>query len=146
MGLFSKIFKSATKTTVETLQGHFTLVYSNKNRNLWSNDSGSILKTVRGTEREPDAHQLNFIEHIENEITKLGDKINQNFVNEFNEAEEAVDFKDWTERFNLTAVDVEAINQDIPYWTITFEDQRASYAHFNLHIEGYETRGFSIDT
>ena len=146
MGLFSKIFKSSTRTVFETPHGPFMLVYSNKTKNLWSNNSTGILKTVRGTASEPDSQQIDFLKNIDNEIGQLDDKINQNFIDQFNEAEETVDFKDWQERFKLTAIDIEVIDQGLPHWSITFEDQREPYAHFNLYIEGQETRGFSIDT
>ena len=73
MELFQKSLNRPPKSPSKTSKGHFTQSYGNKNKNLWSNDSGSILKTVRG---------INFIAHIKNEIAKLNDKINQNFTSQ----------------------------------------------------------------
>ena len=145
MGLFSKIFKSTTKTISETQSGPFTLVYSKGDKNLWSNDSSEVLKSVRGTTLEPNSEQLAFIENIDHEINQLNDKITHSFICEFKDADEVVNFSNWQERFKMVAVDVESISQGQVYWTITFEDIAEPYAHFNLHIEGQKMNGFSID-
>jgi hypothetical protein len=146
MRFFSKIFKSVSKLTVDTAQGKFELVYSGKDYNIWSNKSGAFMKSVRGTNIEPDAQHLRFLSNLDSQISQLNHKIRESFFDEFNETEEPIIFQEWSERFNLIAVDVESITEEVPQWTITFQDQNPPFAHFNLHIEGQETRGFSIDT
>jgi hypothetical protein len=147
MGIFDKIFKTRIKKTVETNIGTFELVFSKKEKNLWSTDFNSIYLTVRGTEIQPDMNSLDFASTIMDEIDQLTDKISIKFKNEFKDAGFEVNFQNWPERFKLVAAEVMIIIQNEPYWNITFEDLESPFAQFTLFIEGKTiNRDFAIDT
>lgn len=147
MGIFDKIFKPRIKKTVETNIGTFELVFSKKEKNLWSTDFNSIYLTVRGTEIQPDMNSLDFARTIMDEIDQLTDKISIKFKKEFKDAGFEVNFQNWPERFKLVAAEVMIIIQNEPYWNITFEDLESPFAQFTLFIEGRTiNRDFAIDT
>jgi hypothetical protein len=146
MGLFSNLFKSKSRLVLSTPLGNFTLVYSKRNRNIWTHNNGKFLLSIRGTDNEPDKEQLNFLANVDAEILKLDKKITDRFIAEFRETDLETDFTDWKQRFKVTAVGVMMIFQGEAYWNITFEDSKEPYAHFNLFIEGQKTTDFSIDT
>lgn len=147
MGLFSKIFGSNTKNTYEHPQfGVFTLVYSKRGRNLWSNSRRNMSFTILGSEYEPNEEHLEFLTKGESEIENLHNAISQRFIEEFEEAGLEVGFSDWKETFKIVGIAVEEIIQGKPFWIATFEQLDEPYAHFNLHIEGQELKDFSIDT
>ncbi len=79
-------------------------------------------------------------------ISSLKDKITNSFIELFREADQALNIKTWSDRFNLIHTEVEDSNSNPPKWTITFEDQRDQHAHFTLHMNGEEPDDFSIDT
>ena len=145
MGLFSKFLKS-TKAVVETESGVFTLVYSKGGKNIWSNSSTELTKSVKGTTSEPDIVQLAFIKNTDHEVEQLSEKLTHFFIAQFKEADVEANFSTWQERFKLISVDVEDIVNAQTYWTISFEDRLTPYAHFNLHLEGQEIKDMSMDT
>jgi hypothetical protein len=146
MGFFSNLFKSKSRLVVSTPLGNFTLAYSKRNRNTWTNNDGKFLLSIRGTGNEPDKEQLNFLANVDVEIQKLDKKITNRFIAEFREAGLETDFTDWKQRFRVVAVGVMMIFQGEAYWNITFEDLKEPHAHFTLFIEGQKTTDFSIDT
>ena len=146
MGLFSRIFKSKQQKTVETQLGPFTLVYSKNGNNIWSNSSSELSLSVQGSDSEPASEQLDFLNNIQLEIANLSDRITKRFIDEFNEAEQEIDFRNWNERFKMVGIDVTMIFQGERFWNITFQDMKTPYAHFTLFIEGQKLTDFSIDT
>jgi len=146
MGLFSKIFNSKQQKVVETQLGSFTLVYSKKDNNIWSNSNSELSLSVRGTNAEPALDQLDFLNNIDLKIANLSEGITNRFMDEFNEADQEIDFKNWQERFRMLSVDVMIIFQGECHWSITFQDRKTPFAHFNLFIEGQKLTDFSIDT
>jgi hypothetical protein len=146
MGFFSNFFKSKSRPVVSTPLGNFTLTYSKRNRNTWTNNDGKFLLSVEGTNSEPDTEQLNFLANVDAEIQKLDKKITDRFTRVFREADLKTDFTDWKQRFGAVAVGVVMIFKGEAYWNITFEDLKEPHAHFTLFIEGQKTTDFSIDT
>ena len=146
MGFFSNLFKSKSRLVVSTPLGSFTLAYSKRNRNTWTNNNGKFLLSIRGTDNKPDEEQLNFLSNMDEEIQKLDKKITHRFLEEFREADLETNFMDWKQRFRIVAVGVMTIFQGEAYWNITFEDLKEPHAHFTLFIEGQKTTDFSIDT
>lgn len=147
MGIFSNLFKSKTgKTFASEKFGILTLVYSKGKKNLWTTDFNGLNITIQGTEEEPNAEQLKLLENLDNEIKKLDEKITKKFMEEFSEADLAVDFNHWKDRFEIVGVEIMLIFESEAYWNITFEDLKSPYAHFTLFIEGQRLTDFSIDT
>lgn len=146
MGIFSNLFKPKTKIVAETALGNFELTYSKRDRNIWTNNKGEFLMSIRGTDKEPDKAQLSFLTNVNVEIQKLDEKITKRFIKEFKEADLETNFTDWKERFKIVATEIMMIFQEEAYWNITFEDLQEPYAHFTLYIEGTRTTDFSIDT
>lgn len=146
MRFFSNIFKPKRKIIVETQLGDFALTYSRGDKNIWTNNTGEFLISVRGTDIEPGKEQLGFLEKVDAEIQKLDEKITKRFIKEFTEAGLKTNFKHWKERFKIVATEVMIIFQEEAFWNITFEDLKEPYAHFTLYIEGLKTTDFSIDT
>lgn len=146
MGLLSNLFKLKPKPTYETVLGLFTLVHSRRDRNIWNNNSGEVLLSVRGSTTEPDANQLKFLNEWQTEIYKLNDRITKRFIKEFKEADLTIAFSHWSNKFKIVAVDVMLIFEQEAYWNITFEELEKPFAHFTLFIEGKNLTDFSIDT
>lgn len=147
MSFFSNIFKSKPKKTFETKDlGVFTLVYSKKNKNLWSNNNSDCLLTTRGSQDEPDKEHLNFFKSVNTVVDNLSPKITQRFLEEFKEADLDADFVDWKTRFKMVAMEIMVLFEGEAYWNITFEDLKKPFAHFTLYIEGQKLTDFSIDT
>lgn len=146
MGLFSNLFKRKVSKVIETQLGLFTLLHTGKDKSTWSNNDTVYAVAVRGTEDGPYPDQLKFLENIKREIQQLREQITKKFWEEFREADIEIDFTNWEERFKMVALDVIAITAAGACWSITFEDLKQPYAHFNLFIEGQQLTGFSIDT
>ncbi|MFT3824171.1 MAG: hypothetical protein QM731_09635 [Chitinophagaceae bacterium] len=146
MGLFSNLFKPKNKIIAATPLGDFELIYSKKNVKTWTKKDGELQISVKGTNTEPDAAQISFLQMLDNEIQKLEAAITKRFLKEFAEADIDAGFTDWKQRFKIVAVGVMIIFEGEAYWNITFEDQEDPYAHFTLYIEGQKTTDFSIDT
>ena len=145
MGLFSFKHKPEPERVVETPVGPFTLAYSKDNRNIWTNRTGRLAMSVRGTEFQPDRAQLEFLENIDAVIANVEEKISNKFIDEFKEADMEVDFSKWQERFKLEAVQVLHVHGDEAHWNITFEDIKEPYAQFTLTIEGEKVTDFYVD-
>jgi hypothetical protein len=118
MGFFSNFFKSKSRLVVSTPLGNFTLAYSKRNRNIWTNNNGKFLLSIRGTDNEPNKEQLNFLANVDAEIQKLDKKITNRFIAEFREADLETGFTDWKQRFQIEAVGVMMIFQGEAYWNI----------------------------
>ena len=145
MGLFSFIRKSQPGRVAETQLGAFTLAYSKRKRNIWTNRHGKFAMSVRGTEFAPDPEQLEFLQNIDGEIQSLNEKILKRFVDEFEKADLEIDFGSWQERFKLVAVQVTQMFKSEAYWDITFEDLKEPYDQFTLYIEGQNITDFYVD-
>ena len=145
MGLFSFTHKPEPERVVETPLGPFTLAYSKDNRNIWTNRTGRLAMSVRGTESRPDAAQLEFLENIDAVIANVDGKISHKFIEEFKEADMEVDFSRWQERFKLEAVQVLHVHGDEAHWNITFEDLKEPYAQFTFTVEGDNLTDFYVD-
>jgi hypothetical protein len=146
MGFFSNFFKPKSRLIVPTPLGNFTLIYSKRNKNTWTNNTSKFLLSLRGTTIEPDKEQLSFLANMDAEIQKLDKKITKRFIAEFREADLETDFLDWQQRFRIVAVEVVMIFQGEAYWNISFEDLKEPNMQFTLFIEGQKTTDFSIDT
>ncbi|HYK46190.1 MAG TPA: hypothetical protein VEV83_13515 [Parafilimonas sp.] len=146
MGLFSFTHKREPERVVETSLGPFTLAYSKDNRNIWTNRTGRLAMSVRGTEFQPERAQLEFLENIDKKILDLNDEISSKFIQAFKEADMEIDFTTWQERFKLEEVQVLHVHGDDTHWNITFEDMKEPYAQFTLTIEGEKVTDFYIDT
>lgn len=147
MGLFSNIFKSIPKKTFASEKlGNFKLVYSKRNKHLWTNDNSEIPLTVKGTEEYPNDEQISFLTNFKEEVFKLSEGITKKFKSEFREADINTSFKNWEERFKIVGASVMLIFENETYWNITFEDLEEPYTHFTLFIEGEKLTDFSIDT
>lgn len=118
MGLFSNLFKSNPKATCDTTLGLFTLVYSRGVKNTWSNNSGEVLLSVRGSTTEPDASHLQFLKVWQAEVNKLSDRITKRFIREFKEADLPVDFSYWSDKFKIVAVEVMLIFEQEAFGTL----------------------------
>jgi hypothetical protein len=145
MGLFSFKHKPEPERVVETPLGPFTLAYSKDNRNIWTNRTGRLAMSVRGTEFQPDRAQLKFLENIDKEILNLNERISNKFIEEFKEADMEADFSKWQERFKLEAVQVLHVHGDEAHWNITFEDLKEPYAQFTFTVEGDNLTDFYVD-
>lgn len=147
MGFFSDIFRSKpNKTFLCDKLGVFTLVYSKRNKNLWTNDNLKIPLTVEGTEERPYEEQITFFTNFNDEVNKLSTKITKKFKYEFREAELDDSFNTWEDRFEIVGASVMEYFENEAYWNITFEDKKEPFAHFTLFIEGQKLTDFSIDT
>lgn len=146
MGLLSNLFKSKPKTTCETPLGLFTLVYSNKFKNTWSNDSAEVSLSVQGSKTEPDTRQLKFLEGWQAELSRLDERITKRFKREFEDAGLTFNFTHWKKKFKIVGVDVMLLIDEEAYWNITFEEVEEPFTHFTLFIEGEKLTDFSIDT
>ena len=137
--------KPEPERVVETPLGPFTLAYSKDNRNIWTNRTGRLAMSVRGTESRPDAAQLEFLENIDAVIANVDGKISHKFIEEFKEADMEVDFSRWQERFKLVGVQVTQMLNNEAHWTITFEDLKEPYAQFTFTVEGDNLTDFYVD-
>lgn len=146
MGLLSYFFKSKPKPTYDTSIGEFTLIYSSKFKNTWSNNSDDILLSVQGSTVEPDAAQIRFLANWQAELNRLDERITARFIREFKEADLAIDFTHWSNKFKIVAVYVMLLVEQDSYWNITFEAINEPFTHFTLFIEGEKLTDFSIDT
>ncbi len=147
MGFFSDIFKSKPKKTFHSDKlGIFTLVYSKRNKNLWTNDNSKIPLTVEGSEERPHEEQITFLTNFNDEVNKLSANITKKFKYEFREAELDYSFNSWEERFEIVSASVMEFFENEAYWNITFEDKKEPFANFTLFIEGQKLTDFSIDT
>ena len=146
MGLFSNLFRSKPKPTCDTPLGSFTLIYSSKFKNTWSNNNKDILLSVQGSTTEPNAAQVMFLENWQAELSKLDERITKRFIREFKDADLPFDFTHWSSKFKIVAVDVMLLVEQDTYWNLTFEQINEPFAHFTLFIEGGKLTDFSIDT
>ena len=147
MGFFSQLLKpkETREVLVEGL-GYFRLVYSKKNRNIWTSELNGLQVSVMGSEEAPNKPQTEFLKNLEAEIKALDAVIVKKFKREFKEAEMPADFTHWSERFKLDAVEIMMIHEGEAYWNLAFNDLESPYAIFTLFFEGDKATDFSIDT
>ncbi|MCR5887826.1 hypothetical protein LRS06_08545 [Hymenobacter sp. J193] len=145
MGFLSKLFKSKPDKVYHTSIGSFTLVYSKKEKNIWSSASGKFCRSVGGTNTEPDPAQLEFLSTIDERIESLSTSITERFNELFLEAGLDITISNWQDRFAIGGVDIHNVSPDNTDWIISFDDQEEDVT-YNLFVEGTEALDFSIDS
>ncbi|MCI5058979.1 MAG: hypothetical protein MRY83_22890 [Flavobacteriales bacterium] len=147
MGLLNNLFSSKHQPEVTNPDfGPVKLIFSKRDKHIWSGRHKDVIFSVRGTNREPDEKHLKIIKNINYHLNILGPKINRKFVKEFSAADLEIDMENWPDRFELRSVEIMMIFENEIYWNITFQDKKDPFAHFTLFVEGDRLTDFAIDT
>ena len=145
MGLFD-FFKKEPEKTFQTKLGIFKLNKTKSSTKIWTNNLNPIFYSARGNELTPDTNSINFLENINSELEILNEKFTNKFLSLFKEADLEIDFKNWTEKYKIIAINVISAENENRIWELTFQELESPFYHFTTTIENKNLSDFAIDS